>query len=61
MWQNVSSSICSARFPKATLMCQGIPHVGHEVPGVVVRPHFIHVLGDIANGLIAAASAAFIC
>ena len=24
----------------------------HEVPGVVVRPHFIHVLGEIVNGLI---------
>ena len=57
MWQNVSSSICSARF----LKCQGIPHVGHGVPGVVVRPHFIHVLGEIANGLIAAASGACIC
>ena len=21
-------------------MCQGIPHVGHGVPGVVVRPHY---------------------
>ena len=31
MWQNVSSSICSARFLKATLMCQGIPHVGYGV------------------------------
>ena len=61
MWQNVSSSICSARFLKATLMCQGIPHVGHGVPGVMVRPHFIHVLGEIANGLIAAASGACIC
>ena len=47
MWQNVSSSICSARFLKATLMCQGMPHV---VTGVVVRPHFIHVLGEIGNG-----------
>ena len=54
MWQNVSSSICSARF----LKCQGIPHVGHGVPSVVVRPHFIHVF---ANGLIAAASGACIC
>ena len=60
MWQNVSSSICSARFLKATLMCQGIPHVRHGVLGVAVRPHFIHVLGDIANGLIAAASGACI-
>ena len=41
--------------------CQGIPHVGHGVPGVVVRPHFTHVLGEIANGLIAAASGACIC
>ena len=57
IWQNISSSICSARF----LKCQGIPHVGHGVPGVVVRPHFIHVLGEIANGLIAAASGACIC
>ena len=57
LWQNVSSSICSARF----LKCQGIPHVGHGVPGVVVRPHFIHVLGEIANGLIASASGACIC
>ena len=39
MWQNVSSSFCSACFLKATLMCQGIPHVGHGVPGVVIRPH----------------------
>ena len=61
MWQNVSSSICSARFLKAALMCQGKPHVGHGVPGVAVRRHFIHVLGDIANGLIAAASGACIC
>ena len=39
MWQNVSSSFCSACFLKATLMCQGIPHVGHGVPSVVVSPH----------------------
>ena len=42
-------------------MCQGISLVGHGVPGVVVRPHFIHVLGEMANGLIAAASGACIC
>ena len=62
MWQNinVSSSFCSARFLKATLMCQGIPHVGHGVRGVVVRPHFIHVLGEVTIGLIAAASGACI-
>ena len=35
--------------------------VAVQVPGVVVRPHLIHVLGDIANGLIAAASGACIC
>ena len=61
MWQNISSSFCSAGFLNATLMCQGIPHVGHGVPGVVVRPHFIHVLGEIANGLIEAASGTCIC
>ena len=61
MRQNISSSICSARFLKATLMCQGILHVGHEVASVVVRPYFIHVLGEIANGLIGAASGACIC
>ena len=42
-------------------MCQGISLVGHGVPGVVVRPHFIHVLGEMANALIAAASGACIC
>ena len=42
-------------------MCQGISLVGHGVPGVVVRPHFIHVLGEMANGLIAAASGTCIC
>ena len=42
-------------------MCQGISHAGYGVPGVVVRPHFILVLGEIANGLIAAASGACIC
>ena len=31
-------------------MCQGMPHVGRGVPGLVVRPHFIHVLGEIGNG-----------
>ena len=31
-------------------MCQGMPHVGCGVPDVVVRPHFIHVLGEIGNG-----------
>ena len=56
MWQNVSSSICSARF----LKCQGIPHVGHGVPDVADRPHFIHVLDEIGNGLIAVASGACI-
>ena len=61
MWQNIGSSFCSARFLKLTLMCQGISHVGHGIPGVVVRPHFIHVLGEIANGLIVAASGACIC
>ena len=60
MWQNVSSSFCSARFLNVTLVCQGIPHEGHGVRGVVVRPHFIHVLGEITNGLIAAASGASI-
>ena len=49
-----SNSICSAHF----LKWQGIPHVGHGVPGVVVRLHFIHVLGEVTNGLIAAASGA---
>ena len=56
-WQNISNSICSARF----LKWQGIPHVGHGVPGVVVRLHFIHVLGEVTNGLMAAASRACIC
>ena len=54
VWQNVSSSFCSAHFLKVMLMC-------HGVPGVVVRPDFIHVLGEMANGLIAAASGACIC
>ena len=38
--------------------------VGHRVPGVVVCPYIcisdIHELGEVANGLMAAPSSAFI-